>query len=88
MDTVQQPSRSTDPSAVGALCWAGDVACESSDLAALGGIARRLVELVPEPLHCELVAFADRCAEDPAHAVAAWTALRDRVLGLTGAARP
>ncbi len=88
MDTVQQPSRSADPSTVGALCWAGDAACESNDVAALGGIARRLVELVPEPLHCELIPLADSCSQDPEHAVAAWTELRDRVLGLTGTARP
>jgi hypothetical protein len=66
--------------AIGTLCWAGDTKCECGDVAALSEIARRLLELVHEPVHCELVPLADACA-DPDRAVAAWTELRDRVLG-------
>lgn len=64
---------------LGALAVAGDWACAHAELDALGDLARDIAERVREPLHCDLVSFADRCAYDPQAAVASWPALREQL---------
>ncbi len=63
---------------LGELVVEGDRACANGDRVALTDIAWELVERTREPVHCELVALADRCA-DPYFATAAWGQLKGRV---------
>lgn len=60
------------------LCREGDHVCEVGDHIALADIAWDLVARTHEPLHCELVPLADRCA-DPERATAAWCELKDKL---------
>jgi hypothetical protein len=61
------------------LAIGADWACVHGEFAALGDVIRRLSESVAEPLHCELVAFADLCVADPARASNAWPRIREQL---------
>jgi hypothetical protein len=76
MRAVPHPSRPLES-------WAasGDWVCTRGDIAELAYVARVMAERFGEPLHCELVAFADRCAVAPAQVVAEWPGLRERLFG-------
>jgi hypothetical protein len=65
---------------IGKLAISGDWACVHGDLALLGDIARRIAECVAEPLHCELVGFADLCLANPARACHQWPHVRERLI--------
>ena len=62
---------------VGELCYAGDWAGVHGDPEALARVALRLAEQTDEPVHCELVALAERCRIDPAGAMTDWVRLRE-----------
>ena len=64
---------------IGRLCIAADRACARGDFPMLAGIATRLTVLVGHALAADLTELAWLCEGDPAPAVAAWTALKDRV---------
>ncbi|HTR50337.1 MAG TPA: hypothetical protein VMJ10_06485 [Kofleriaceae bacterium] len=61
---------------IGMLAIEGDRACVQGDL---GELVRAISELVAEPLHCELVAFADLYRIDPVRASEQWPLLRERL---------
>jgi hypothetical protein len=66
---------------LGELAASGDQACTRGDFEELARLARVIAERVPEPLHCELVAFADVCSQDPSRAITDWQTLRARLFG-------
>lgn len=65
--------------AIGALCVAGDAACERGSLVELEAIAAMLAEYFGEPLHCELAELASVCRADPAGAMEVWRRMKDHV---------
>ncbi len=62
---------------IGELTIGGDWAWVHGELATLGELVRGLSETVREPVHCELVAFADLCAAEPSHAADEWPRIRE-----------
>jgi len=58
---------------IGVLCLGGDWACAHGDQSTLGYLVRQLALLVPEPVHCELLALAEVCTSDTERAADAWT---------------
>jgi hypothetical protein len=74
-----QPTPSpTSAYTIGQLCVGGDWACAHGDFSELRFVVERLADLMPEPLHCELIALADQCACSPQRAAARWPALREQ----------
>ena len=73
---------------VGELWFAGDWACAHGDLETLGYVARRLADLMPEPLHCELAALAELCQREPDRATEAWVRLKALVQASAGRSTP
>lgn len=81
------PSTSPETArAIGELCIGGDWACARGDFSTLRHIARCLAAHAPEPLHCELIALANTCSDDPERAAALWSRLRleDRLFRSAG----
>jgi hypothetical protein len=66
---------------IGELAISGDRACVNGELEALGELVRRVSESAKEPLHCELVAFADLCETDSVRASNEWPRVRELIRG-------
>jgi len=81
-----QPSPTTNASRdilIGRLCFGGDWACAHGDASALRDIVQQLAERMPEPLHCELIALAERCCDEPDRAAGSWPVLKELVFRAT-----
>lgn len=77
----QQPGATHETCTIGQLCTGADWACANGDLSALRDVARRLAKYhLAEPMHCALIALADRCWSDPEHASALWPALKKQLV--------
>ena len=73
-------STTTAESRIGELAVGGDWACVHGDFAALGELVRRLSVSVSEPVHCELVAFAELCTAEPSRVANEWPRIRELLL--------
>jgi hypothetical protein len=71
------------PKTIGELAIGADWACVHGELALLEDLVLTMSVSAAEPLHCELVAFADLCHADPKRATNEWPRVRELLLQAT-----